>query len=109
MTRILEVLCRQAVENEDRLLFLNYADLTPENIPDILRLIDYTESQAGLEQMVAQMTCYSKADGNTAVFASDGVEKRQKMTPEIQKVIDRDLWPLFEHFENSYRNFRHLR
>jgi len=61
------------------------------------------------KQLNEQMMYYAKDDTNASVFQSDSGAKLEKVTSQIREIVDQNLWPFFERFETSSRNFRKLR
>ena len=96
---------RIAIENIcDHCLFVDYTQLRPENIPDILRLFDLDVTKEELAEMVEPFGFYSKSDAESVPFKSDSALKRSKVTDDIKRAIDVELWDLYLALQESARN-----
>ena len=96
---------RIAIENTcDHCLFVDYTQLRPENLPKILRFFGLDVTKEEYDEMDAQFGIYSKSDGESVPFVPDSAAKRDKVTDEIGKAIDNELWGLYLALQNSKRN-----
>ena len=96
---------RIAIENTcDHCLFVDYTQLRPENLPKILRFFGLDVTDDEYDKMVAQFGIYSKSDGESVPFTPDSAAKRDKVTDEIRKAIEHELWGLYLALRSSERN-----
>ncbi|MGD2158755.1 MAG: sulfotransferase [Anaerolineales bacterium] len=87
------------------LSFINYNQLTPNSFDTILKTFNYSVGGEELEQMKKQFEYYAKDDDEQKRFVSDTGEKRQKITPEIEKLVGERLIHLYGQLENAENNF----
>lgn len=100
---------RIALENTcDHCLFVDYTQLRPENLPGILRFFGLNVSGEEYNGMVEQFGFYSKSDGESVPFAPDSAAKQAKVTDEIRKAIEEELWGLYQSLHNSERNLERV-
>ncbi len=84
--------------------YLNYSQLTADNLPTILTVFDVDYSDAELTQMQSQFGRYSKADFSTVPFVADKSQKQRAQTPEMSELVSRQLEPLYMQLAQSRRN-----
>ena len=96
---------RIVLENTcDDCLFVDYTQLRPEIIPDILRFFNVDVTEEELVEMIEPFGFYSKSDAESVPFESDSEHKRSKVTDEIRRAIDVELWDLYLALQESTRN-----
>jgi hypothetical protein len=94
---------------EGRMAYLNYAQLTPENLPSILReAFAFVPDADDLPAMQAQFGRYAKDDSNAAGFTPDSSEKQKLITPDIRKAADARLMPWHRQLEASQANLNRV-
>lgn len=96
---------RIAMENAcDHCLYVDYTQFRPENLPRILRFLGLDVTGEEYDGMVEQFGYYSKSDGESVPFAPDSAVKQAKVTAEIRKAIEEELWGLYLSLHHSERN-----
>jgi hypothetical protein len=96
---------RAGYEAGDRMAYLNYAQMNPENLPAILQAaFGFAPKAEDLPAMQAQFGRYAKDDTDAAVFVSDVSEKRKQITPAIRKTADERLLPWYRLLETAPSN-----
>ena len=88
----------------DRLTFINYKQLTPDNLGLILKVLNYSPNIDDIEPMKEQFKYYAKIDDRRVRFTSDIATKRQKITPAIEKLVGLRLFKLYEQLEEAENN-----
>ncbi|MDE2845893.1 MAG: hypothetical protein OXO51_04220 [Gemmatimonadota bacterium] len=100
---------RIAAENAcDHCLFVDYTQLKPENLRRILRFFGINVTGDEYDGMVEQFGFYSKSDGESVPFVPDSATKRDKVTDEIRKAIEEELWDLYQSLHQSERNLERV-
>lgn len=87
------------------LTLVNYHHLIPQNLEFILNAMNFTVNDETLDRMIKQFKYYAKADEQPIIFIPDTLEKRQKITPEIEALALSRLMPLYERLEQAENNF----
>lgn len=87
------------------LSYINYNQLIPNNFSSILKTLNCSAGEEELEQMKKQFEYYAKDDDEQIRFVSDTDEKRQKITPEVEKLVSERLIHLYEQLENAENNY----
>lgn len=84
---------------------LNYRQLTPANLFDILhRAFGYEPAAADRERMLEQFRFHSKDDSDQAVFADDSTSKQQALTAAQRSTIERYCASGTRALDESARN-----
>ncbi len=83
----------------DELRVLNYNQLTPKILPNILSFFQVKSTASELSMMQSQFQYYSKATLRLQKFASDDIIKQQKNTNEMQVYLKAELIQLYEQLE----------
>ena len=92
----------------DKLALLNYTHLTPANLPIILGSLNYSPNAGQLALMQKQFDYYSRDDSDSAKFVSDTADKQDAITPEIRRLVARELDGLYDRLERSESNLGRL-
>lgn len=93
----------------EKLVHLNYNDLTKANFSSILKnAFNYTPAAEQLSLMEEQFDYHSRDDSNRTRFVSDRTEKQQAATAEIQTLAEGELMSLYSQLEESERNLAKL-
>lgn len=88
--------------------YLDYRDLTKDNLPQILEAaFGYRPPESILTDMEDQFGLYSKDDTGSRGFFSDFEEKRRLITPEMRRESDLHLGQLYRALEVHERNLKY--
>lgn len=98
------------VEMNQHSHYLNYRNLTRQNLPDILRsAFRYSPSEPVLTQMLDQFNVYSKDDSGATRFSSDNREKQRLVTSAMREAADQHLMRYYHALETHDRNLTNAR
>ncbi len=94
-----------ALQSETQgLRYLNYQQLTVDNLPTILTALNISYTDKDLVQAQNEFTRYSKADYRCIPFQSDNVQKQQVLSSENSTLMSQQLHPLYTRLVQSSRN-----
>lgn len=86
------------------LQYLNYDQLTADNLPAILQAFNVTVSPEDLKLMQTLFSYYSKSDYAARAFQADQQVKQQAVTPAIRACVERELTAWYEELAHSPLN-----
>ena len=103
--KLLEIKMQHAIRStHPKLHYLNYSQLTKENLPKILETIGINFNTEDLQSMQNQFDFYSKSDYKTQHFENDSNIKRQQASEELQSLCEPTLNNLYQELLNSDKN-----
>lgn len=89
-----------------RILYLNYKELKPGNLPMILdRGLGYNPSRKELSSMREQFHFHAKDDSDTTKFLADSAKKQATMAVRDRRIVMRTCAELFGQLDRSNHNF----
>jgi len=90
------------------MIFMNYKELTPNNLPLILKIFNRRASDEELNRMKEQFEFHAKDDDQQVRFIPDTAEKRGKINPEITELVSMRLIHLYRQLESAENNFSNI-